>query len=82
MGVKLAHTVRPSKQAIARDKIGAVKLNYRHGSIVHVRMFDARTIRARVCFMEQTVAGLKVTVISGCVLNRVDAEQIVEVVKL
>jgi hypothetical protein len=57
-------------------------LNYRHGSTVHVRLWDGRVIEAKVSYMEKTVAGRKVTVVSGSVINRVDAEQITRVVKL
>ena len=57
-------------------------LKYRSGSTVHVRLFDGRTVLAKVCFIENTVAGRKVTTLSGSLFNRVDAQQIVRVVKL
>jgi hypothetical protein len=68
------------RDTMASMKRGSI-VRYRHGSTVRVKLFDGRTVEAKVCYMEDTVDGRKVTIIHDNVVNRVDAEQIVKVMK-
>ena len=51
-------------------------------STVQVRLWNGRTVEGKVSYMEETVGGRKITVVSGSVVHRVNTEQIIEVVKL
>jgi hypothetical protein len=57
------------------------KTDYPHGSTVRVKLFDGRMVEAKVCYMEETSAGRKVTIAYGSCINRVDSSQIVEVIR-
>ena len=56
-------------------------MNYRVTSIIKFRTWEDTVLQGEIKRIEHTTSGIKIQVVSGSVTRRIDAEQVLEVVR-